>query len=194
MESTENSQLPLIVQSNSSCGTVSSLARWDLTKNLHMNFQSATHAQIEEPYTPVNKDLYPDQYHAWKDSVWTSIKHLGTPLDYNQTFTASYQLPLNLIPIFDWANAHASLQFHLFLEQGYGGRGRCSVWKYHQHQSQFKPQWYVQSGETLQSCTLPQEAANQKLDKEPSRSQIQKKKQEKARGKTGGSEAQTGIG
>ena len=81
--------------------------RWDLTKNLHMNFQSATHAEIEEPYTPVNKDLYADQYKAWKDSVWTSIKHFGTPLDYNQTFTASYQLPLNLIPVFDWVNADA---------------------------------------------------------------------------------------
>ena len=72
-----------------------------------MNFQSATHAEIEEPYTPVNKDLYADQYKAWKDSVWTSIRHFGTPLDYNQTFTASYQLPLNLIPVFDWVNADA---------------------------------------------------------------------------------------
>lgn len=82
--------------------------RWDLTRNLHMNFNSATHAQIEEPYTPINKDLYPDRYSAWKDSVWTSIKHFGTPLDYNQTFMLSYQLPLNLIPIFDWVNADAS--------------------------------------------------------------------------------------
>ncbi len=82
--------------------------RWDLTKNLHMSFQSATHAQIEEPYTQVNKDLYPDRYEAWKDSVWTSIKHMGTPLDYNQVFTASYQLPLNLIPIFDWVNSDAN--------------------------------------------------------------------------------------
>ena len=81
--------------------------RWDLTKNLHMNFHSATHAEIEEPYTPINKDLYPDQYQAWKDSVWTSIKHLGTPLDYQQSFSASYQVPLNLIPIFDWVNADA---------------------------------------------------------------------------------------
>ena len=82
--------------------------RWDLTKNLHLNFQSATHAEIEEPYTPINKDLYADRYSAWKDSVWTSIRNLGTPLDYNQTFTASYQLPLNLIPIFDWVNSDAS--------------------------------------------------------------------------------------
>jgi cell surface protein SprA len=84
--------------------------RWDLTKNLHMNFQSGTQAEIEEPYSdkPINKDLYPDRYSAWKDSVWTSIKHFGRPLDYRQTFTASYQLPLNKLPIFDWVNADAN--------------------------------------------------------------------------------------
>mgnify|MGYP007000004631 CR=1 FL=1 len=58
--------------------------KWDLTKNLHFSFNSATHAEIEEPNVPVNKDLYADQYHAWKDSVWHSIKGFGTPLDYQQ--------------------------------------------------------------------------------------------------------------
>ena len=82
--------------------------RWDFTKNLHFNFQSATRAQIEEPYTPINKDLYPDRYTAWKDSVWQSIRNLGTPLDYQQQVTASYQLPLNKLPIFDWLNADLS--------------------------------------------------------------------------------------
>ena len=82
--------------------------RWDLTKNLHMNFQSATHAEIEEPYTPINKDLYPERYEAWKDSVWQSIKTFGRPLDYQQSFQASYKLPLNKMPIFDWLNADVS--------------------------------------------------------------------------------------
>ena len=83
---------------------------WDLTKNLHMNFQSGTQAEIEEPYSdkPINKDLYPDRYSAWKDSVWTSIKHFGRPLDYRQTFNATYQVPLNKLPIFDWINADAN--------------------------------------------------------------------------------------
>ncbi len=106
MQDLGGSQLPLTFSQQFLWNRDFSL-RWDLTKNLHMNFQSATHAEIEEPYTPVNKDLYADQYKAWKDSVWTSIKHFGTPLDYNQTFTASYQLPLNLIPVFDWVNADA---------------------------------------------------------------------------------------
>lgn len=81
--------------------------RWDLTKNIHMNFRSATNAEIEEPYTPVNKDLYPDRYSAWKDSVWQSIKSLGTPLDYRQNFTLGYQPPLNLIPALDWVSTDA---------------------------------------------------------------------------------------
>ena len=82
--------------------------RWDFTKNLHMTFQSATHAEIEQPYGIINKDLYPDRYEAWKDSVWHSISNLGTPIDYHQTFTASYQLPLNKLPVFDWLNADAA--------------------------------------------------------------------------------------
>ena len=82
--------------------------RWDLTKNLHLNFSSATRAEIEEPYTVVNKDLYPDRYQAWKDSVWMSIKKMGTPLDYNQNFNASYQLPLNQIPVLNWLQADGS--------------------------------------------------------------------------------------
>jgi len=79
--------------------------RWDLTKALHFTFTSATHAEIEEPYMPVNKDLYADRYDAWKDSVRHSIKGWGTPLDYQQTFSASYKVPINKLPCFDWITA-----------------------------------------------------------------------------------------
>lgn len=107
MESLEGSQLPLSFSEQFLWNREFQL-RWDLTRNLHMNFQSATHAQVEEPYTPVNQDLYPDRYTAWKDSIWQSIRHLGTPLDYQQTFSLSYQLPINLIPVFDWVNSNAT--------------------------------------------------------------------------------------
>ncbi len=107
MEQLEGSQLPLVFSEQFLWNREFQL-RWDLTRNLHMNFQSATHAEVEEPYTPINKDLYPTRYDSWKDSVWTSIRRMGTPLDYQQTFTLSHQLPLNLIPIFDWVNSNAS--------------------------------------------------------------------------------------
>ena len=110
LENTENPNLPVSFSSQMLWNREFSL-RWDLTKNLHMNFQSATHAEIEEPYrenTPINKDLYPEFYAAWKDSVKQSLLHFGTPLDYQQSFTASYQLPLNKLPIFDWLSSDAS--------------------------------------------------------------------------------------
>ena len=107
MENLDNHNLPLTFNSQFLWNRDFSM-RWDFTKNLHFNFQSATHAEIEEPYTPVNKDLYPDQYSAWKDSVWHSIKNLGTPLDYQQQATFSYQLPLNKLPYLEWMNADAS--------------------------------------------------------------------------------------
>ncbi len=109
MDNLSGAQLPVTFNSQFLWNRDFSL-RWDLTKNLHMNFQSGTQAEIEEPYSdkPINKDLYPDRYSAWKDSVWTSIKHFGRPLDYRQTFTASYQLPLNKLPLFDWLTADGS--------------------------------------------------------------------------------------
>ncbi len=106
LENTEDPNLPITFSEQFLWNRDFSL-RWDLTKNLHMNFQSATHAEIEEPYTPINKDLYADRYEAWKDSVWQSVRHWGTPLDYRQTFNASYQLPLDKLPILDWTKLDA---------------------------------------------------------------------------------------
>lgn len=155
---------------------------WDLTKNLHMNFQSATHAQIEEPYTPVNKDLYADQYHAWKDSVWTSIRHWGAPLDYSQNFQASYRLPLNLLPVFDWVNSDASYNASYSWERGtedeegnsYGNtintqrelalNGNFNLVKLYNHVPFLKK-------------------VNDKFDRTQSRAQMQRKKQEKKKKK-----------
>ena len=155
---------------------------WDLTKNLHMSFQSATHAQIEEPYTPVNKDLYADQYHAWKDSVWTSIRHWGAPLDYSQNFQASYKVPLNLLPVFDWVNSDASYNANYSWERGtedeegnsYGNtintqreltlNGNFNLVKLYNHVPFLKK-------------------VNDKFDRTQSRAQMQRKKQEKKKKK-----------
>ena len=155
---------------------------WDLTKNLHMSFQSATHAQIEEPYTPVNKDLYADQYHDWKDSVWTSIRHWGAPLDYSQNFQASYKVPLNLLPVFDWVNSDASYNANYSWERGtedeegnsYGNtintqreltlNGNFNLVKLYNHVPFLKK-------------------VNDKFDRTQSRAQMQRKKQEKKKKK-----------
>lgn len=92
--------------------------RWDLTKNLRMNFNSATNAEIEEPYGPVNKDLYPDEYEFWKDSVKMSLANLGRPVDYQQAFDASYKLPFDKFPIFDWLSSDVKYSASYNWERG----------------------------------------------------------------------------
>ena len=82
--------------------------RWDLMKALKMNFNSATNAEVEEPYVPVNRNLYPDEYVFWKDSIQHSLARMGRPLDYQQSFSASYQLPLSKLPILDWTQLDAN--------------------------------------------------------------------------------------
>lgn len=176
-----DSKLPLIFSEQFLWNREFSI-NWDLTKNLHMNFQSATHAQIEEPYTPVNKDLYADQYHAWKDSVWTSIRHWGAPLDYSQNFQASYKVPLNLLPVFDWVNSDVSYNANYSWERGtedeegnsYGNtintqreltlNGNFNLVKLYNHVPFLKK-------------------VNDKFDRTQSRAQMQRKKQEKKKKK-----------
>ncbi len=82
--------------------------RWDLTNNLSVNFSSGTNARIEEPYVQVNKELNPDDYKIWKDSVWQSILNLGTPLTYDQDFSVTWNMPLQYIPVLDWVTSSAS--------------------------------------------------------------------------------------
>ena len=82
--------------------------KWDPTTNLKMNLSTGTNAEVEEPFLPVNKDRYPNEYAMWKDSVKTSLMGLGRPLSYQQNFTATYTLPLNKMPIFEWLTADAS--------------------------------------------------------------------------------------
>ncbi|MDR3137715.1 MAG: cell surface protein SprA [Tannerellaceae bacterium] len=84
--------------------------RWNLTNNLNASFTSGTNARIEEPYMQVNKELNPGGYGVWRDSVMQSIRSLGTPMSYDQSIQVSYSVPLQQIPLLDWATANASYQ------------------------------------------------------------------------------------
>ncbi|MBQ8336832.1 MAG: cell surface protein SprA [Bacteroidaceae bacterium] len=82
--------------------------KWDPTTNLRMSLNTGTNAEVEEPFVPVNKAMYPNEYEMWKDSVKHSLADFGTPLGYQQNFTASYSLPLNKVPVFEWLAADVS--------------------------------------------------------------------------------------
>ena len=81
---------------------------WALTSDLQFSFRSGTNARIEEPHVQVNRQLEPDLYKIWRDSVSRSIAELGRPLKYDQTATLTWKLPFALIPYMSWINGSLS--------------------------------------------------------------------------------------
>lgn len=101
---TGGSNVPVSFSQNFSWDRAFSI-RWNLTNSLNLSFSSGTNARIEEPHVQVNKKINADEYRLWKDSVMQSIRNLGTPMKYDQSFQATWTLPLQHIPILDWANS-----------------------------------------------------------------------------------------
>lgn len=100
-------QLPVQVSKNFTWDRQLSL-NWNLIKSLQLSFSSNTTARIEETIGAVNKRLFPDEYKQWKDTVMSSLKGLGTPWNYNQTFTGTYKAPFNKLPFLDYLTGSVS--------------------------------------------------------------------------------------
>ena len=102
-----NFQLPVQVSKNFSWDRQLSLT-WNPIRSVNLSFSSNTVARIEETLGAVNSKLYAPEYEVWKDTVLSSIRNLGTPWNYNQTFTGSYRAPFNKIPALDYLSGNVS--------------------------------------------------------------------------------------
>lgn len=80
--------------------------KYNFSKSLKFDFATNTRALIEEPDGLVDRS---DErlYEEFKDSVWNSIADFGSPDTYNQKFNASYNIPINKIPLLNWISANA---------------------------------------------------------------------------------------
>ena len=92
--------------------------QWDLTKNLNLSFNSNTNARIESPYVQANKQLNPDDYAIWKDSIWQSIRDLGRPMEYKQAFTANYTVPFRSIQALNFISATLNFNSNYVWQRG----------------------------------------------------------------------------
>ena len=82
--------------------------KYDLTKSLKFTLSTATNSRIDETmYGPVNREFFPDEYEAWKDTVMMSLRKGGRPIAYQQIFTAQWDVPFKKIPILDWVTGKA---------------------------------------------------------------------------------------
>ena len=91
---------------------------WNPFNALSLDISTNTNARIEEGYYQVNRNINRDDYEKWKDTVMRSIADLGTPLLYDQTFTARYVLPFQQIPILEWITGTASYKATYKWEKG----------------------------------------------------------------------------
>ena len=116
-ETDVNFRLPVSVSKNFLWDRQLSLT-WNIFKSLSLSFNSNTAARIEEPVGAVNKKLFPDEYREWKDEVWNSILSMGTPWNYNQTFTMAYKAPFSKIPVLDFISGSVNYNATYKWERG----------------------------------------------------------------------------
>lgn len=71
--------------------------RWELTRSLSFDYNATNNSRIDEPYGRINT---PEK----KDSLTDRLKEFGRNTSYTQAFNATYNLPLQKLPITDWTN------------------------------------------------------------------------------------------
>ena len=72
---------------------------WDIFQSLKLEFKANASARIDEPDGRIDSRVK-------KDSVWHCIGNGGRTTDYRQNFNATYQVPLNKIPLFKFITAN----------------------------------------------------------------------------------------
>ncbi len=88
--------------------------RWAFTENLELDYQANDRALIGEPPGQIDskrpewENRHGYNYEEYKDTVWGNIKKFGENTSFQQSVNASYQVPINKIPILDWIQANAN--------------------------------------------------------------------------------------
>ncbi|MEG2341312.1 MAG: cell surface protein SprA, partial [Odoribacter sp.] len=78
--------------------------KFNLTKNLVIDFHATAQARIDEPEGIVDKQRDPERYQQWKDTVLHNILDGGRPVNYNHDFSIQYTVPINKLPFLDWTS------------------------------------------------------------------------------------------
>ena len=71
---------------------------YDLMRTFHIQYSANANARIEEPIGRLESS-------SASDSIWQSIAHGGTMQNFQQTLSASYELPINKLPYLDFLRA-----------------------------------------------------------------------------------------
>lgn len=79
--------------------------KYNLTKNLKIEYTATNNARIDEPEGRLNKA--DKDYKEKMDSIWYNFGHFGRNTQFYQQWDGSYTLPFSKIPILNWLSASA---------------------------------------------------------------------------------------
>ncbi|MBV6647602.1 MAG: cell surface protein SprA, partial [Cyclobacteriaceae bacterium] len=79
--------------------------RWNLFKNLSLDYSARANAVIDEPDGPDDPIQGDIDTKAERRFIWDQIANLGRMKNFNQTMAATYKLPFEKIPLTDWVSA-----------------------------------------------------------------------------------------
>jgi len=81
--------------------------KYDVTRQLKVDFTATNLARIDEPTGGVDKKRYQSEYENWRDSVIVNLKNFGRTTTYNHFINVTYTIPVNKLPLLSWVNANA---------------------------------------------------------------------------------------
>jgi cell surface protein SprA len=79
--------------------------KYDLSQSLKLDYSANVNSYILEPAGGFEKQN--SNYENYRDTVWNSIKSMGTVSRFNQLANVNYSVPFNKIPILNWVTATA---------------------------------------------------------------------------------------
>ena len=80
--------------------------KYDITRQLKIDFTATNIARIDEPPGGVDRDRHSHNYSQWRDSVLTNLAGFGRNVNYFHFMNVNYNLPINKIPLFTWMTAN----------------------------------------------------------------------------------------
>ena len=81
--------------------------KYDLTRQLKIDFTATNIARIDEPEGGVDRDRYKSEFETWRDSVLTNLRNFGRTTSYNHFINVNYNLPINKLPLLSWLSSTA---------------------------------------------------------------------------------------
>lgn len=80
--------------------------KYDLTRNLKLDFTANNNSIFDEPEGQIDKDQAPNNYRSFQDSIGSQMRTLGKTMRYNHNYNITYRLPFNKIPALDFVNSN----------------------------------------------------------------------------------------